>query len=202
MPEEEKRSKLVWFLAVSTCLNFFLLLVVLWALSGLSKDLTNNKVIASVATSYEDEEFIGQVCRDLGIESEIVVIIGPYYLRNFFNTSLNYQMSRLLSDYPTLADPTDPTRRILMKESIYLELTPEEKQAILAHEIWHIYSLIQEGPLAILGVGGDVDADNFATKYIHPDVLIGLLLKYGDPNSPNVKARIRNLEERKVIQIQ
>ena len=169
--------------------------VVLWSIGNPKESLMSDKIVASIVTSEEDEEFIRQVCEDLGLESEVTMIVGPYYVHSFFSPSLNYRLDRLLSRYPITVDPSDPTRRILINEFTYIESTADERKAAIAHEMWHIYSIIKNRHIP--GLNLETDADKLATNYVHADIVIGLLRKYGDSNSIDIQVRIGRLEKQR-----
>lgn len=192
-----RRISPAYLLAVFICLNFIFMFLILHDIGDLKEGLASNKIVASMVTAREDEEFIKNVCDDLGLKNEVVMIVGPYYVQSFFERSKNYYLSRLLSKYPVLVDPEDPTGRILMRESIYSELTPEERRAILAHELWHIHALVKEGPkFAGFNINKEFKANRFAAQYVNPDVLIKLYRKYGD-GSAEVQRLIDDLGEQK-----
>ena len=167
----------------------------LWSLGNIKESIASNNVVASMVTSEEDEEFIKKVCEDLGLENEITMIVGPYYIHSFFSQSQNYQLERLLSKHPIIVDPLDPTRRILMRESLYTEISKDERKAVIAHELWHIDS--RSKGRYVSDVNLEMEADRFAVRYIHPDVLIRLLRKYGN-DSASIHIRIQNLERQKL----
>ena len=188
---------LACFMVISACLNLVLLFSLLWSVDNLKTSLVSNEVVASIVTNEEDEKFIKQVSKDLGLESEVVMIVGPYYVHSFFSPSQNYRLDRLLSRHPIVIDPEDPTRRILMRESIYIELTMKERRAVLTHEMWHIYSFIKEGRITAPNPDKEVEANRFAIKYVNPDILINLYRRYGD-SDPEIKALIDDLERQKL----
>lgn len=189
------RLRLIHFLAVSACLNIVLVILFLLVMDigNFKKDLKNDEVVASMVTRKEDEEFIKRVCGDLGIENEVMMIAGPYHVQSFFSPSQNYRLDHLLSRYPIVVDPLDPTRRILIKESIYAELAVEERQAVLAHEIWHINSFLKDGGFALLDTDKEIKANRFVVKYVRPGILIDIYRRYGG-DTPEIQALINDLE--------
>ena len=170
-----------------------------WIVSNLKdikESLGGKKIVGSIVTNKEDEAFIKEVCDDLGLENEVTVVVGPYYVYNFFSPLHNHQLNGLLSQHPIVADPEDPTRKILMKESIYKELNAAERKAAIAHQIWHIYSYISNDNIAKPGINEEIDANRFAVNYVTPEVLINLYRKYGD-GGPEVQILIKELDKQK-----
>lgn len=197
MEQKEKYSKFFYFSLISGLLaNFGFLLASLYVLGDIRDTIAGNQIIASIVTSEEDETFIKRICDDLGLENRVSVVVGPYYIQSFLSPAHNYRLNRLLTKYPITVDPFDPTRRVLMKESVYKEATTEERRFLIAHEIWHIYQFIRNNNQPPPNTSDtEIEANRFATRYVQPDVPIGLYRKYGD-GSEEVQRLIRELELR------
>mgnify|MGYP001598125691 CR=1 FL=1 len=98
---------------------------------------------------------------------EIKVIVGPY---------LHY-----LGIVGLLYDEFAPTYFILFDEDFYKELTPEEREAMVAHESGHILHKHPHNRSRAALTELQVLADNFGAKFVHPKHLIGVLDKaYAD----------------------
>lgn len=173
------RNKLYYAVMLSACINIGLFGVILSKLGNINESISSNQIVAAIVTSEEDEIFIKRMCEDLGLESEITVVVGPSYVHSFFSPSHNSRLNKLLAKYPIVVDPADPTRRILMKESAYEKLNTDERRAVIAHEIWHIFAFIQNSHVSRPGIDTEIEANRFATRYISANILIGLYRKYG-----------------------
>jgi len=193
----KSHPKLIYFFVISACLNLLLIPSILSNFYGLKDSIFNDEIVASIVTSQEDEEFIKEMCEDLGIDSEITMVIGPYYIHSFFSQTRNYHLNRLLSKYPIVIDPKDPAGRILMEESTYIKLSKEHRHAALAHEIGHIYMVIEDGPIAQFDPDREFKANRIAARYVSPDSIIDFYRTYGD-NTPGVNELIEDLEKRKL----
>lgn len=171
--------KLVYSLIISACLNLLLMPLALWNFVGLKENILNEQTTASIVTSVEDEEFLRKVSEDLGLENEIIIVIGPRYVNSFFSLSLNNQLDKLLSEHPIIMDPADPTRRILIEKNIYDKLSVAERQAAIAHSVGHVYSFIKNGYVAKPRLESEIEANGIAIRYVNPNILINLYVKYG-----------------------
>lgn len=188
------RPPFLYFFIFSAFLNLFFIFFFFQSGNELKESLMSKEVVASIDTSTEDEEFIRKVSEDLGFESEVVMVIGPYFVPSFFSQTQNYRLNQMLSKYPIRIDPDDPTRRILMEESIYNKLPREFRHAALAHEIGHIYFLVKDGPtVAQLDPDFELKADRIAIRYVSPKTLIDLYRQYGS-NTTDIQKRIEVLE--------
>lgn len=196
----EKHPKLLYSFIIGTCLvNLLILILIFLSIGDLKASMISSRIVSSIVVSKEDESFLKVVCRDLELESEVTIIVGPYYVPSFFSPHQNYKLDQLMTQYPVIVDPHDPTRRILMKESIYKELGAEEKRGLIAHEMWHIYSLIRG--IVKPDVTGAVEADRFAIRYVSPDILIDLYKKYGR-DDVEIQILIAELEKQKLASVQ
>ncbi|MDO8483279.1 MAG: M48 family metalloprotease, partial [bacterium] len=93
---------------------------------------------------------------------------------------------------------------ILLDEIFYSDLTPEEKTAVIAHELGH---LTNENLLMMYNpdtpILFQIEADTYATKYARPEAVIGFLNKvlkqkgYQSSEVPSreYQFRIKNLEK-------
>ena len=200
--DSKGHTQTIFFLAtiISVACNLLLMVFGIWIVGNLNyikESLGGKKIVESIVTNKEDEAFIKEVCDDLGLENEVTVVVGPYYVHSFFSPLHNHQLNGLLSQHPIVADPEDPTRKILMKESIYKELSAIERKAAIAHQIWHIYSYINNNNIAKPGVNEEINANRFTVKYVTPEVLISLYRKYGN-GGPEVWTLISELEKYKL----
>jgi len=191
----KSRPNLVYCLIVSACLNFFLIPITLWNIRNLKENVMNDKIIASIVTSEEDEEFIRKICEDLGIKNKITMFIDPYYIHSFFAPSLNYDLRELLSRHPIVVDPKDPTR-ILMEKSIYGELNDSERRVAIAHSIGHIYIFVRDNGMVSPSHDFELQANRIAVRYVSPDGIIDFYRRYGD-NTPGVEILIDDLERQR-----
>lgn len=196
MEKKESYPKLLYALAVSVFLNFLILIFILWSMDDLKASLMKDKIVASIVTSEEDEEFIRQICEDLELKSKVTIFIGPYYVHSFFNPSLNYELKKLLSEHPIVVDPKDPTK-ILMERSTYGELSNSERRAAIAHSIGHIYIFIRDNGLVSPSHDFELQANKIAIKYVSPDSIIDFYRRYGD-NTPGTQTLIDDLERQKL----
>ena len=190
----KRHTKFFYLFTVAlACLANFLLLVLIYSnIRDLRASLSNNKISGSIVTSEEEELFVKKLCEDLGINNEINIIVGPSYVPSFFSPLQNYYLNHLLTQYPVIVDPLDPTGRIFMGELIYKELDAEQKKGLIAHEMWHVYTKIKG--VVKPGIQGAIEADMFVIQYVNPDVLINLYLK-SCKNDPEIQILIANLKK-------
>lgn len=88
---------------------------------------------------------------------------------------------------------------IIIDSGFYKSLNPEEKKAVIGHEMGHINGVEQLTQT-------ELDADTFATKYVSPQTFIDLLHKAIPDESiqklsKQYKLRIENLKKLKQGQV-
>ncbi|MBI2674620.1 MAG: hypothetical protein HYX22_02695 [Candidatus Yanofskybacteria bacterium] len=192
--------KLIYFLIISACLNLVLLPPALWNMRNLKESLMSDKIIASIDTSAEDEEFIRKISEDLGLKSKITMFIDPYYEHSFFSPYLDYDIKKLLSEHPIAVDPKDPSR-ILMEKSIYGELNDSERKVAIAHSIGHIYIFIRDNGMVGPRQDFELQANRIILKYVNPNDIINFYHKYGS-HTPGVQTLIDDLERQTLVREQ
>ena len=174
------QPKFLYFLvAICILVSSTVLVLMMWRLNDLKESIVNNKIVASIVTSREDEKFVKKLREELGLKGEVAIIIAPRYDHSLFSPLQTYELGRLLSQHPIRSDPNDPTGKILMQESIYKELSDVERRAAIAHQMCHIYSFVKNGNIAKPGIGEEIEANQCTIKYESPDILIGLYQRYG-----------------------
>ena len=112
----------------------------------------------------EFDNLIARIKKDIGQDNiEIKVLVGPYF--------------RYFGFIGYLYDEFSPTYFILVDEDFYNELTPEEREALAAHESGHIlHRYPRDGSRAAV-TEFQVLTDEFGAKFVHPDHLKSLLKK-------------------------
>lgn len=125
--------------------------------------------LASLGTiDHSFDNLLAEIKRDISLENiEITVVTGSYF-----------QYSNILAAIDTLYAPR---YYILLDKEFLNELTTEEKRAAIAHEAGHIIF----GPRHFYSrkeyVANEMSSDKFATKYVRPRHIIGLIDKaYSD----------------------
>ncbi len=149
--------------------------------------LTPEDIIGVGRQDLEHEDLVSRIREDLKIPKiiEIKILLGPY---------------RYVSGEGRLIDSLNPLAFImLLDRDFYQELTPEEKIALIAHELGHLTNK----PVLTRDLNTDIqfqiEADTYATKYTSPEAMINLLNK-ADARHSGIKSeehdlRIQNLEK-------
>ena len=187
---------IIYFLTASACLNLLFTFFILWSVGDLKATMINNEVVASIVTSEEDNEFIRQICEDLGLRSKVTMFIDPFYMHSFFSPSLNYRLKNLLSEHPIVVDPKDPTK-ILMERSTYGKLSDSERRVAIAHSLGHIYIFIRDSGMVGPSHDFELQANRIAVRYVSPDSIIDFYRRYGD-GTPDLQRLIEDLERQKL----
>ena len=134
----------------------------------------------------DHEDLVAQVREDLKLNPSlsIKIFIGPY--QEVTGEGL----------FIPLINP--PGVIILIDQNFYQILTPEEKIAIIAHELGH---LLNEEMLTVnlaTMINFQIEADTYATKYVEPAALISVLDKlierHGGVKPRDYEPRIQNLQ--------
>lgn len=152
------------------------------------KNVGVNEVLEMGRQDLEHEDLIVQIRKDLKIPLglEVKIIVGPY--TNIVNEG---------QFVPTF----NPFAIILMlNETFYQNLTPEEKIALISHELGHLTNeevFLMNNPDT--PIRSQIEADTYATKYASPEAMISVLNKanarHGNAPSRQYNLRIQNLEK-------
>lgn len=140
--------------------------------------------------NLEHENLISRIRDDLKIHKnlEIKILLGPYR----YVTGEGLLIFKL----------KPPGFLMLIDKDFYQKLTPEEKTALIAHELGHLTNK----PVLINDITANIqfqiEADTYATKYAPPEALISLLDKANfmhDGVKPiGYDLRIQNLQKIKL----
>ena len=153
--------------------------------------LTMKEVKEMGTRDKEHEYLVTQVREDLKIypDFSIEIFIGPYQ----YITGEGVMVSLL----------NPPGIIVLLDEGLYQILLPEERIAVIAHELGH---LTNENMLTInnnIMLQFQIEADNYSTKYADPEAMISVLEKIrsrrGGLKPPDYDPRIANLERIKLL---
>lgn len=156
---------------------------------SLEKDIGLNEVLKISKRDLEHENLLYQIREDLKIpkDEEVKIFIGPYD-ENIIGEG------RLISSNQPFGFI------LLLNETFYQKLTPEEKIALISHELGHLTNrvIIVLYNLDTL-IRFQIEADTYATKYASPEAMISLLNKandkHGNVPSREYFLRIQNLEK-------
>lgn len=157
------------------------------------KDITLKEMLRIGKQDLEHEDLLSKIRDDLKIPSglEVKIFIGPY---------VN------ISGEGILCDSNHPFGLILLLDEVfYKNLTPEEKVALIGHELGH---LTNEAFLIIhdtdTPIRFQIEADTYATKYSKPEAMISVLNKVMEIHkgfhSRQYRLKIENLEKIKQSQ--
>ncbi len=111
------------------------------------------------------EDLVSQVREDLKLDPSlsIKIFIGPY--QEITGEGL----------FIPLINP--PEVIILIDQNFYQILTPEEKVALIAHELGHLLNEEMLNFNLATMISFQIEADSYATKYVEPAALISVLDK-------------------------
>ncbi|OGN08167.1 MAG: hypothetical protein A3J46_00830 [Candidatus Yanofskybacteria bacterium RIFCSPHIGHO2_02_FULL_41_11] len=151
-----------------------------------------NDIFVSGIADNSDIEFINQLRREWGLGQDIKILVGPY--KKVYGDNFRYRLERrlVLIEQPLSAEELF---YVLFDKTFYREIGQEEHKGVLAHEMYHILSLAKEKTKH--DMNEEIEADNFAVKYVAADVLISLCQKY-EGNEIRKNERIKNLEKQGV----
>ena len=152
-----------------------------------------NDILASEVADNTDIEFIAQLKKEAGFSQDIQILIGPY--RKLYGNSFKYQLEKHLA-FVEQSQTMKETFLIFIDKTFYGELNHEQRKGILAHEIWHIFSLAKR--FIKPSNAEEVDADNYAIRYVSVETMTDLCKQYeGDEMTRDI--RIKNLERHRLI---
>ena len=157
----------------------FLLLFVSYPVATQSP--TNAEMIAMGTPSDENVELVALIKKDLKLESvQVKVLIGPY------DEKIS-SIGRLLNDLPN-------GYYVLVDWGFYEELTPEERKALIAHEMGHIQYTVRVHVYDLEASVVQFGADMFAIRYAGIDAVLSFLdKKCHDKDNLHCKLRLRDL---------
>lgn len=154
-----------------------------------------NEILASSAADNADIEFIAQLKKEAGFNHDIQILIGPY--RRLYGDSFKYRLEKHLA-FVEQSQTTKETFLILIDKTFYSELDKEHRKGILAHEMWHIFSL-SKGFIKPR-TNEELDADNYAVRYVSADIIMDLCKRY-EGDEWMKKLRTENLKRQKLTPI-
>lgn len=147
-----------------------------------------DEILALETADKADVEFVAQLKREANLSQDVQIVIGPY--KRMYGNTFRYRLERhLVFVEQSLA--TKETFLILFDKTFYYELNGEKRKAVLAHEMWHVFSLANGTMRPELNE--ELDADNYASQYVSPEALIELYEKY-EGDSKRREAKKKNLE--------
>lgn len=158
----------------------------------IEKDIGINEVMKMSKQDHEHENLLLKIREDLKIpqDLEVKIFVGPYV--NIVNEG-----RLVLSNHPF-------GFFLLLNEFFYQELNPEEKIALISHELGHLTNdvvFLSYNPTDT-EIRLQIEADTYATKHVNPEAMISVLNKanarHGGYPSRQYYLRIQNLERIKV----
>jgi len=147
-----------------------------------------NELLKLGRQDNEHEDLLSQIREDLKIPQglEVKIFVGPY---------------ANISSEGRIVDSNHPFGFILLlDEWFYRDLTPEEKIALISHELGHltneaVFLMYSSDTL----IRFQIEADTYATKYAKPEAMISVInkvnAKHGGLPSRQYDLRIQNLEK-------
>lgn len=144
-----------------------------------------DEILALETADRADIEFVAQLKREANLSQDVQIVVGPY--KRMYGDTFRYRLERhLVFVEQSLA--TKETFLILFDKTFYHELDREKRKAVLAHEMWHIFSLANGTIRPELRE--ELDADNYASQHVSPEVLIELYERYeGDDKRREAKKK-------------
>lgn len=130
------------------------------------RDVGLDEVLGMGREDHDHENLLSQIRKDLKIpkDEEIKIFVGPYL--NIFGEG-------------QLVGSNHPFGFILLLDDIfYQDLTPEEKTALISHELGHLTNeviFIMYNPDTPIRF--QIEADTYSTKYVRPEAMISVLNK-------------------------
>lgn len=147
-----------------------------------------NDILASEVADNADIEFIARLKEEAGFSQDIQILVGPY--RRLYGDSFKYRLEKHLA-FVEQSQTMKETFLIFIDKTFYGELDQEQRKGILAHEMWHIFSLAKG--FIKPRIAEEIDADNYAVRYVSTETMVGLCIRYeGDDLVRGI--RIDNLE--------
>ena len=152
------------------------------------KDIGIDEIIRMGRQDYEHEDLLSQIREDLKIPQnlEIKIFIGPYI--------------NIVSEGEYIDSRRPFGFILLLNEFFYQELTPEEKIALISHELGHLTNdviFLSYNPTDTK-IRLQIEADTYATKYVNPEAMMSVLnkanVRHGGYPSRQYYLRIQNLE--------
>lgn len=166
----------------------------LYKISEMYNDITfaHKEILASKVADKADLEFVAQLKKEANFNQDIQVLVGPYK-KLYGDDNFKYRLEKHLVVIEQ-SQSTKETFLILFDKSFYDNLDQERRKGVLAHEIWHIFSLAAGKVKPALNE--EIDADNYTAKYVLLDIIIDLCRQYeGDPFRR--EQRIKNLDRKR-----
>ncbi|MEK7138943.1 MAG: hypothetical protein AAB799_02065 [Patescibacteria group bacterium] len=145
------------------------------------------EILATQEASEAEVSFVNRVKNDLELNKRVLILIGPY--KRLYGEDFSYQLRKHLV-FVEQSQTTEELFLILFDKTFHDRLNQESVNGILAHEMWHIFTMAS-GKVRP-GQREEIDADDFAVRYVAPDVLIALYRTYEGDNSMR-EAKISNL---------
>lgn len=107
--------------------------------------------------THKHDDLINKIKRDNGIENlDIKIFIGPYF--------------KIMESIASLLKSTPKLYLVIIDADFYSKLTTEEKEAVIAHEIGHVFfSYSPDAGLEEIAYY-QMMADTFAMRYVRPEV--------------------------------
>ena len=149
------------------------------------------EIVATQETNEIEVSFVNRVKTDLKLDKKVLVLIGPY--KRLYGDNFSYQLRKHLV-FVEQSQATEELFLILFDKTFHDQLNQESINGILAHEMWHIFTLASDK--AKPGPREETDADDFAVRYVSPDILMALYQAYEGDNSMK-EVKISNLEKQR-----
>lgn len=152
----------------------------------------HSDIVASGVAESVDIEFIDRIKKESGFNQDVQILVGPY--KKLFGSNFKYRLEQHLV-FVEQSQATKETFLILFDKTFYNELSHEKRKGVLAHEMWHIFTLANRR-LIKPRVEEEKDADNYATRHVSINTMLELCNYEGDKFMK--KIRIENLERQKL----
>lgn len=190
MPKESGTNKWLWFYMLVAILIAQLPSACIFSdVSEMQEAIRRyDEILALETADRADIEFVAQLKREANLNQDVQIVVGPY--KRMYGDTFRYRLERHLV-FAEQSLVTKETFLILFDKTFYHELDREKRKAVLAHEMWHVFSLANGKIRPELNE--ELAADNYASQYVSPEVLIELYEKY-EGDSRRREAKKKNLK--------
>lgn len=195
MGQETQLSKwaLLWVILISLVSQLPGIFLIFKVVEARNVIIRSDYIFASEAADNVDLVFINNLKDEAGFSQDINIIIGPY--KKFYGDNFKYRLEKHLV-FIEQAQRVKETFLILFDKSFYEELDHEKRKGVLAHEMWHIFTLSKG--LIRPPIDEEKDADNYAARSVSIDIMLDLCRQY-EGNKLIRKIRIENMERQRLL---
>ncbi len=148
--------------------------------------------------SLDEMIFTKELKSKMNLKNDVVISVGPYHAFRSFLLGDNYTSIKIDTDLINSAYLfySAGVYYLMFDYEFYKRLSEEERRLVIAHELWHAYRFENEGVRVHYlptgeAVQEEIRADNFASNYIKPEIILQFLNVYCNDKEER-DARINN----------